>query len=55
MNRDKHLLIMRKIHFKKLFRELNRQGLTASQAVTTMAEKYFLSERTVWRDLKEVY
>jgi hypothetical protein len=51
MNRDKNLMMLRRLHVHKRFMELTSTGMKFESAVREISQSIFVSESTVCRDL----
>jgi len=51
VNRDKTLLKRRKAFFQRYIQEEQKKGRKVSEIIRELSEKYFIHERTVWRDI----
>ncbi len=55
MKKDKETLRARRKQITKECLELSKKGMRISEIVQALASKYFLSESTIWKDLKYDY
>jgi len=53
MNKSKDTLIKRQEYICKQIASRNKDKVTVSQMVSKLAEKLFLSEETIWKDLSK--